>query len=62
MPEKSIAKILQEFLNSKEKKHVERGNQIFAAIVRGEPSRTVLEGAKKQFPAPARPAVKPATN
>jgi hypothetical protein len=54
MPEKTIAKILKEFQTSGEPNIVdgkdpaaERGRQIFEALSRGEPSRSLLEAQRK---------------
>lgn len=47
MPEKSIAKILNEFKGSEEK--VKRSREVFEAISRAAPTSTLLSGAKKKF-------------
>ena len=48
MPEKQIAKILQEFLKGKDEQ-LERGWQIFEAISRGEPSKKLIDAARQQL-------------
>lgn len=53
MPEKSIAKILKEFLQGDENQK-ERGREIFEAITRGDPKRNLIEnaGAPGEMPQP----------
>ena len=49
IPEKSIAKILKEFLQGDEKQQ-ERGREIFEAITRGDPQRAVVESEGADVP------------
>jgi hypothetical protein len=49
MPEKSIAKILQEFSKSGVIEEQKRGQQIFEAIDRGEPFKKVFGDAEKKL-------------
>lgn len=48
MPEKEIAKILQEFFKG-EKEQSERGRQIFGAISQGEPAKKLIDKAGQQL-------------
>ncbi len=48
MPEKQIAKILQEFFKGKQE-HMERGQQIFEAISQGEPANKLIDAARQQL-------------
>lgn len=49
MPEKSIAKILQQFARSNLVEEQERGQEVFEAIYRGEPFKKVLGDAEKKL-------------
>lgn len=55
MPEKQIARILQEF-SKRSADEAQRGLQIFEAISRGEPAGTLVEEGRKQLSAGAVPA------
>lgn len=48
MPEKSIAKILKEFLSG-DKDQRERGEEVFQAISQGEPSKGLIDDTLKKF-------------
>lgn len=43
LPEKTIARILQQFAQSNVEEEIKRGREIFEAITRGEPRRSLLE-------------------
>ena len=56
MPEKTIAKILQEFAaDPADPARVQRGHEILEAISRGEPNSTVVRTAAEQLASPAYP-------
>lgn len=56
MPEKTIAKILQEFeADPADPARTQRGREIFEAISRGEPNSKVVRTAAEQFASPAYP-------
>jgi hypothetical protein len=56
MPEKTIAKILQEFeADPADPSRIQRGHEIFEAISRGEPNSSIVRTAAEQFASPAYP-------
>jgi hypothetical protein len=56
MPEKTIAKILQEFAaDPADPARIQRGHEILEAISRGEPNSKVVRTAAEQFASPAYP-------
>ena len=48
MPEKSLAKILKEFLQGNDQQ-AERGREIFEAVSRGEPKKSLIDAARAQL-------------
>lgn len=48
MPEKSIAKILQEFVSAANAETEQRGLQVFEALSRGEPTQGLVRDAQQQ--------------
>lgn len=57
MPEKNIAKILKEFVGTKEK--LERGQKLFDGLYKGQPQKALLDQARAQFPSPGSPPAAP---
>lgn len=49
MPDKDVARILQEFLKGPDDKQIERGKEIFEAISRGQPTRKIVDAGLQQF-------------
>jgi hypothetical protein len=59
MPEKTIAKILQEFESDPaDPARIQRGHEIFEAISRGEPNSTLVRTAAEQFAPSAKPTAR----
>jgi flagellar motility protein MotE (MotC chaperone) len=58
LPEKTIAKIIQEFASDPENPvRIERGHEIFEAIRRGEPNSSLVDAAVEQFGSPTKTAL-----
>lgn len=53
VPEKTTAKILKELVGTKDK--VERGQQLFRAIYKGEPQQSLVDEAQSRLPPPNAP-------